>query len=205
MNTATADAEGHRPPLGKGRMALPFFTIGHSTRPIADFVDLLRRSEVQYVADVRTIPRSRTNPQYNIDALPGTLSDFQIGYTHLAELGGLRSRAPGTPSAINAFWKNQSFHNFADYAMTEAFSRGLARLQELGHAQRCAIMCAEVLWWRCHRRIITDYLLVRGEAVFHILAPDQVAAAKLTTGARIGAAGIITYPPRTQATEPFVR
>src|SRR5690606_27731309 len=98
-------------------MALPFFTIGHSTRAVEDFVDLLRRSEVQYVADVRTIPRSRTNPQYNVDIFPGTLSDFQIGYAHLAELGGLRSHFPGTPSAVNAFWKNQSFHNFADYAM----------------------------------------------------------------------------------------
>lgn len=180
-------------------MALPFFTIGHSTRPIEDFVDLLRRAEVQHVADVRTIPRSRTNPQYNADVLPGALSEFQITYTHLAELGGLRSHAPGTPSAVNAFWENQSFHNFADYAMTDAFARGLTRLRELGHAQRCAVMCAEVLWWRCHRRIIADYLLARGEAVFHILASDKVTAAKLTTGARIGQAGTITYPSTPSA------
>lgn len=181
-------------------MALPFFTIGHSTRPVEDFVDLLRRAEVQHIADVRTVPRSRTNPQYNIDVLPVTLSAFQIGYTHLAALGGLRSRTPGIPPSVNAFWKNQGFHNYADYAMTEAFGHGLARLLELGLTRCCAIMCAETLWWRCHRRIIADYLLIRGEAVFHILASDKITAAKLTTGAQTGEAGTLTYPARKRAT-----
>ncbi len=186
-------------------MALPFFTIGHSTRSVEDFADVLRRAEVQHVADVRTIPRSRKNPQYNIDVFAGALSEFQIGYTHLAELGGLRSQIQGTSSTVNAFWENQSFHNYADYAMTDAFHCGLAQLRELGHARQCAVMCAEAVWWRCHRRIIADYLLARGETVFHILTADKIVAAKLTSGARIGQGGIITYPVRTLAAEPFVR
>jgi uncharacterized protein (DUF488 family) len=176
-------------------MALPFFTIGHSTRPIEDFVDLVRRAEVHHIADVRTVPRSRTNPQYNSDVFSGTLSAFQIDYTHMAALGGLRGHTPGIPPLVNAFWKNQSFHNYADYAMTDAFGRGLTQLRELGHGRCCAVMCAEALWWRCHRRIIADYLLAHGEAVFHILAPDNITAAKLTTAARIGPAGTLTYPP----------
>lgn len=176
-------------------MALPFFTIGHSTRSVEDFVDLLRTAEVRHVADVRTVPRSRTNPQYNCDVLRETLAAYQIGCIHIAALGGLRGRTGDIPPAVNAFWKNQSFHNYADYAMTGAFGRGLDQLRELGHARCCAVMCAEALWWRCHRRIIADYLLARGEAVFHILASGKVAAAKLTPGARIGQAGTLTYPP----------
>jgi uncharacterized protein (DUF488 family) len=150
-------------------MAHPFFTIGHSTRSIDDFVDLLRQEGVQLLVDVRTVPRSRTNPQYNSDVLPETLSAFQIGYTHVAALGGLRGHNRDIPPAVNAFWENQSFHNYADYAMTDVFRSGLGKLRELGHAQRSAVMCAEAVWWRCHRRIIADYLITAGEMVFHIL------------------------------------
>jgi uncharacterized protein (DUF488 family) len=147
----------------------PFFTIGHSTRPITTFVELLNEADARLVVDVRTVPRSRTNPQYNTDVLPGSLSDSQIGYKHIAALGGLRGRAFDVSPQVNAFWQNQSFHNYADYAMSEDFRAGLTRLRELGQRQRCAIMCAEAVWWRCHRRIITDYLIAVGEAVFHIL------------------------------------
>jgi uncharacterized protein (DUF488 family) len=164
-------------------MAFPYFTIGHSTRSIADFVDLLTASEIGIVVDVRTIPRSRTNPQYNRDALPGTLSDFQIAYEHIAELGGRRARTQDIAPDVNAFWENQSFHNYADYAMGGSFRSGFARLRELGSVQRCAVMCAETVWWRCHRRIIADYLLVAGEQVFHILGLKAVAPASLTKGA----------------------
>ena len=97
-------------------MALPFFTIGHSTRSIAEFVELLRTAGVQLVADVRTVPRSRTNPHYNQDVLPPALSNFQIGYEHIAALGGLREHQGVVSQPINAFWQNQSFHNYADYA-----------------------------------------------------------------------------------------
>lgn len=98
-------------------MTAPFFTIGHSTRSISDFVDLLRTTSVQLVVDVRTVPRSRTNPQYNRDALPENLAPFQIGYEYVAELGGLRGKSRTVPADLNGFWSNQSFHNYADYAV----------------------------------------------------------------------------------------
>lgn len=175
-------------------MAFPFYTIGHSTRSLDDFVDLLRQAEVRHIVDVRTVPRSRTNPQYNSDVLPGALSAFQIGYTHVAALGGLRGRVRGVAPATNGFWENQSFHNYADYAMSDTFARGLVELRELGHAQRCAIMCAEALWWRCHRRIIADYLIAAGESVFHILGPGHIEPAQKTVAAKPGPAGTLIYP-----------
>ena len=174
--------------------AHPFFTIGHSTRPIAAFVDLLRCAKIRLIIDVRTVPRSRTNPQYNRDALPELLSDFQIAYEHIAALGGLRGRRRNVPAAVNAFWENQSFHNYADYAMSESFHSGFTRLRELGHTKRCAIMCAEVVWWRCHRRIIADYLIAADEKVFHILSQNHVEQAQMTKGAKLGSTGMLTYP-----------
>jgi uncharacterized protein (DUF488 family) len=175
-------------------MAFPFFTIGHSTRPIAEFIDLLIASEVGLVVDVRTIPRSRTNPQYDREALPGSLSEFQIAYEHVAELGGRRGRAQEIAPDVNAFWENQSFHNYADYAMGGAFRTGLAKLRELGRVRRCAVMCAEAVWWRCHRRIIADYLLVAGDRVFHILGPQAVVPATLTNVATRQPDGALIYP-----------
>jgi len=175
-------------------MGNPFFTIGHSTRPITTFVELLKEADARLVVDVRTVPRSRTNPQYNTDLLPRSLSDFQIGYEHIAALGGLRGRAFDVLPQMNAFWEKQSFHNYADYAMSEAFHAGLTRLRELGQRQRCAVMCAEAVWWRCHRRIITDYLIAAGEAVFHILASHHIEKAKMTGAAVVNADGTVTYP-----------
>lgn len=171
----------------------PFYTIGHSKRSIREFVDLLRSVEVTLVIDVRTVPRSRTNPQYNRETLPDTLRQFEIGYEHIASLGGLRGTTRNVSSSVNAFWQNKSFHNFADYAMGDAFQGGLARLTELGREQRCAIMCAEAVWWRCHRRIIGDYLLAAGETVFHILGPEKIALAQLTSVVRRVPGGL-TYP-----------
>ena len=106
----------------------PFYTIGHSTRSIGEFVDLLRSVEVTLVIDVRTVPRSRTNPQYNRESLPDTLRQFKVGYEHIASLGGLRGVTPDVSSSVNAFWQNKSFHNYADYAMGSAFHEGLARV-----------------------------------------------------------------------------
>ena len=174
-------------------MPLPFYTIGHSTRSIDEFVALLREANVRKVIDVRTVPRSRTNPQYNKDTVPETLAQFQIGYEHIAALGGLRGHKRDVAPDVNGFWQNASFHNYADYALGESFREGLAHLRELGRATTCVIMCAEAVWWRCHRRIIADYLLAAGEAVFHILGPGHVEPARMTEGARIGAAGL-TYP-----------
>jgi uncharacterized protein (DUF488 family) len=160
-------------------MPYRFFTIGHSTRSIGEFVDLLGNAEVQLVIDVRTVPRSRTNPQYNSEILAMTLSECQIGYHHIAALGGLRGRQRDVPADVNAYWQNQSFHNYADYAMSGDFHSGLTRLRELGEVAPCAIMCAEAVWWRCHRRIIADYLIAAGETVFHILGGNHIEQARM--------------------------
>src|SRR5215475_5049043 len=122
-------------------MPHPFYTIGHGTRPIDDFVDLLREAEVTMLADVRTVPRSRFNPQYNSDTLPHSLEPSGIGYEHMASLGGLRSRVREVAPELNAFWENDSFHNYADYAMGERFRSGLAHLRGVRKTQCCAIMC----------------------------------------------------------------
>jgi uncharacterized protein (DUF488 family) len=175
-------------------MKRPFFTIGHSNRSIPEFVDLIRASNVELVIDVRTTPMSRNNPQYHIDNFSITLSEYQIGYEHIPELGGRRRRHRNRPTDVNAFWENQSFHNYADYAMGQEFQSGLARLLELGHAMTCVTMCAEAVWWRCHRRIIADYLLAAGEPVFHIMAPKQVELAHLTSGISVAMDGTLTYP-----------
>ena len=175
-------------------MANPFFTIGHSTRSLDEFAILLNSADVRLIVDVRTMPRSRTNSQYNSDALTEFLSTLDIGYVHLAALGGLRGKQREIPLATNAFWQNKSFHNYADYAMSEDFHVGFGELRQLGHARRCAIMCAETLWWRCHRRIIADYLIAAGEAVFHILGPGHIVPAIITAAARAGADGALSYP-----------
>lgn len=162
-------------------MANPFFTIGHSTRTIEAFAALLGRGDVALVADVRTIPKSRHNPQYNTDTLGEALAGYGVGYTRIAELGGRRGRVPGISPDVNGAWEHPAFHNYADYALTSGdFRRGFDRLIGLGRERCVAIMCAEAVWWRCHRRIIADYLLASGEQVFHLMDTDRVEPAKLT-------------------------
>ena len=178
-------------------MANPFFTIGHSTRPIEAFVALLEEAEVRTLVDVRTVPRSRTNPQFNRDALPAALAARGIAYEHIAALGGLRAREPSVPPETNAFWRNASFHNYADYAMGAEFHSGLAHLRDLGRAARSCVMCAELLWWRCHRRIIADYLIAAGQEVVHILGAGHLEPARLTPEAKVRADGALTYPRDT--------
>ena len=148
---------------------------------------------IKLVVDVRAVPRSRTNPQYNWDVLPRSLELSEIGYQHIPSLGGLRGRARDVPTELNAFWDNNSFHNYADYALSNQFRDGLSCLRQEGHACRCAIMCAETVWWRCHRRIIADYLLAAGENVFHILGPGHIEEAQMTNAARLCADGLVTY------------
>ncbi|MBP0438045.1 DUF488 family protein [Tianweitania sediminis] len=172
----------------------PFFSVGHSTRSIEDFVALLRAGSVDSVVDIRTVPRSRTNPQYNTDTIANHLAPYQIGYTHLAELGGLRKKRKADQDDTNAFWTNQSFRNYADYAMSQSFQEGLERLIRLGRERRVAMMCSEAVWWRCHRRLVADYLLARGEAVFHLMGGARVEPATLTLGARPHPDGTIGYP-----------
>jgi uncharacterized protein (DUF488 family) len=179
-------------------MAEPFYTVGHSNRTISEFVDLLKEADISLVADVRSIPKSRANPQYNRDVLPRALCAFQIGYEHIAALGGRRARSHAILPEVNAFWDNQSFHNYADYAMSDEFDSGFAKLRGVAQTARCAIMCAEVLWWRCHRRIIADYLIAAGEDVLHILGLHKIETAQITGAARVGSAGMLTYPSAKQ-------
>jgi uncharacterized protein (DUF488 family) len=171
----------------------PIFTIGHSTRTIEEFVALLRCGPVSTVVDVRTIPKSRTNPDYNLDMLPALLAEEGVGHCRIAELGGLRKRSPEVPAEVNGFWKNRSFHNYADYALSEPFADGLERLIALCGARSCAIMCSEAVWWRCHRRIIADYLIVRGRKVMHLMGDKRAEPASLTPGA-VPSGEVVTYP-----------
>jgi uncharacterized protein (DUF488 family) len=172
----------------------PFFTIGHSTRPLDEFIELLESNNVARILDVRSFPRSRTNPQFNADVLPESLATRGIGYEHLRELGGKRPKSKTVPEETNAYWNVAGFHNYADYALGEEFRRGFERLLEIGDRERVAVMCAEAVWWRCHRRIVTDYLLAADRDVWHILARDNVEPAKMTPAARPGPHGTLVYP-----------
>src|SRR5512147_1836942 len=143
------------------------FTIGHSTRPVEEFIDILMAHGVQLVADVRTIPRSRHNPQFNSDALANSLKAYGIGYQHMPGLGGLRHAKKDSP---NRGWENASFRGFADYMQTEEFEAGLRGLIESAKERKTVIMCAEAVPWRCHRSLLGDALLVRGIAVMDIMS-----------------------------------
>lgn len=171
----------------------PIYTVGHSNRPLDEFVSILKGAGVELVADVRTVPRSRANPQYNGDALAAELEPFGIGYQRFAELGGLRGRSKAEPPEINGFWTNASFHNYADYAMSSTFAEGLDQLMEAAGTQSTAIMCAEAVWWRCHRRIIADYLILHGRTVIHLMGGGRAEPARLTPDAR-AEDGVLVYP-----------
>lgn len=175
-------------------MNLPFFTIGHSTRSLEEFARLLAEVEVDFLADIRKIPRSRTNPQFNEDNLATALATRGISYEHVAALGGLRGKATGVPPDMNALWKNQSFHNYADYAVSPQFGAGLDHLRNKGRKRRCAVMCSEAVWWRCHRRIVADYLIANGETVFHVMGHGRLEPARLTPGAIVEPGGRVVYP-----------
>lgn len=177
----------------KGERADTIFTIGHSTWTLAEFVPLLKQVDITLLVDVRSSPRSRTTPQFNGDSLPHALAADGIGYRHLRALGGRRHHRKGAPASLNVYWRVAAFQNYADYAETDEFGAGLNELLVLAHTQRCAIMCAEAVWWRCHRRIITDYLLAHGRRVEHIMGPRQVVAATLTPGAQVICDGALRY------------
>jgi uncharacterized protein (DUF488 family) len=178
----------------KLRMSIPFFTVGHSNRSLEHFVELLSGAEIHLVADIRTVPKSRANPQFNKETLPEALAVFGISYEHVASLGGLRGRARAVPPAVNGFWTNESFHNYADYALTAEFRAGLDHLIAAGRERRSAMMCSEAVWWRCHRRIVADHLIARGETVFHIMGTGRLDPAQLTPGAVIQLDGTVVYP-----------
>ncbi|HEX8448508.1 MAG TPA: DUF488 domain-containing protein [Allosphingosinicella sp.] len=174
-------------------MSIPFFTIGHSTRTIEDFVQLLRAGEVRTVLDIRKVPRSRHNPQYNADSLAAALAPYQIAWDRIPALGGLRSRMSEVPPERNGWWENRSFHNYADHALSEDFRAGLEALVALGRDRPVAMMCSEAVWWRCHRRIVADHLIARGETVFHLMDGGRAEPARLSVGASVED-GRVAYP-----------
>jgi uncharacterized protein (DUF488 family) len=168
-------------------------TIGHSTRTSGELVSLLREGGVELVADVRRFPRSRTNPQFNAEALGPALEQDGIGYRHMPALGGRRSGAGANAPSRNTLWRQAAFRAYSDYAETAEFRNSFEVLLDLARGHSVAIMCAEAVWWRCHRRIIADYLLARGIEVRHILAPGKIEAATLTPGANVEAEGKVSY------------
>ncbi len=170
------------------------YTIGHSTRSIEAFIGLLAQAHTQLAIDVRTVPKSRHNPQFNTETLAQSLQAAGIGYRHMPALGGLRHAKKGSGPSPNGFWDNENFRNYADYTATGEFRRGLEELRALGGAQICTIFCAEALWWQCHRRIIADYLLAAGDTVIHIMGEGHLEEARMTEAAVTGPDGVITYP-----------
>ncbi len=173
-----------------GENSAAILTIGHSTRAIGEFTELLRAHAVTLLVDVRTVPRSRHNPQFNSDALPGSLAAAGIRYRHMPGLGGLRHARRDSP---NRGWQNASFRGFADYMLTEEFAVNLRELMVLAGNERVAVMCAEAVPWRCHRSLIADALLVRGWSVAHIMGKGAPHAHELTRFARLEG-GVLVYP-----------
>jgi uncharacterized protein (DUF488 family) len=167
------------------------FTTGHSTRSAAEFLALLRAHGVRLLVDVRTIPRSRHNPQFNQDALRAVLRRSRIGYRHMKGLGGLRH---ARKDSVNGAWRNASFRGFADYMQTAEFAENLERLIEMAKKRPAAIMCAEAVPWRCHRSLIGDALLVRGLRVEELSSLSATRLHALTPWARVRGTRI-TYPP----------
>ena len=166
-------------------------TIGHSNRPLEAFVGLLRSNGIVRVLDVRTVPRSRHNPQFNRETLPDDLRAVGIGYAHLPGLGGLRHPRADSP---NSGWRNLSFRGYADYMQSPEFNENVAEVAELARTERCVLMCAEAVPWRCHRSMIGDALLVRGLRVEDIIGPKARTPHALTTFAHVEGTKI-TYPP----------
>ena len=177
-------------PLNADETRCKVLTVGHSTRPIEAFIELLVAHGVTQLVDVRTVPRSRHNPQFNEDALPAPLAAANIGYAHASGLGGFR---PTTPDSPNAGWRNLSFRGYADYMQSTDFAANLRSVIELARTDRVALMCAEAVPWRCHRSLIADALLVHGVTACEIVSPKRLQAHKLTPFARVRGEEI-TYP-----------
>jgi uncharacterized protein (DUF488 family) len=165
-------------------------TIGHSNRPLPAFLELLKAHRVELLVDVRTVPRSRHNPQFNRESLPEALAAENIRYEHLPGLGGLRHARKDSP---NSGWKNLSFRGYADYMLTPEFQENLAVLIGWDHQARTVIMCAESVPWRCHRSLVADALTVHGIPVFHILSTKPPESHRITSFAHVEGTRV-TYP-----------
>lgn len=170
-------------------MSTTIWTIGHSTRPIEEFLALLAGSLIEVIADVRSFPGSRRYPQYGREALAATLGAHSVGYHWLPALGGRRRVLVDSP---NTAWRNASFRGYADYMSTEEFEKGLVQLLDVARNARTAMMCSEAVWWRCHRSMIADALCVRGIEVIHILAAKHSVAHPMTSAARV-VGGALSY------------
>lgn len=168
---------------------IQIWSIGHSTRSLDDFVALLKEYEIAALADVRQFPGSRRYPQFNSENLSASLADNGIEYFHFLELGGRRKVSPDSP---NTAWRHPAFRGYADYMMTDQFRDGILRLLAMAEKKRTAIMCAEAVWWRCHRSMISDYLKAYGHKVIHILSKGKTEVHPFTSAASI-VNGKLTY------------
>lgn len=174
MPTKTILNSSHRPKS----QPIKIFTIGYSTRPIAVFIELLQAYDIEVLIDIRTIPKSRHAPEYSMEELKVFLKKAKIGYRHFKELGGLRHPSK---NSLNTGWINASFRGFADYMQTPAFQKGLEKLEKLAKKKRCVLMCAEGVFWRCHRSLIADALKIKKYKVLHIQSKKTAKPHKLTS------------------------
>ena len=183
------------PPQGAAWPAGTVFTVGHSTLPIERFLALLAAYGIEQLADVRTVPRSRRNPQFNAETLRDSLQSAGISYVPFRELGGLRKPRPDSQ---NSGWRNESFRGYADYMQTQEFADGVARLVDLAAQRRTAIMCAEAVPWRCHRSLVADALAVRDVGVVEILSETSYRDHAMTPFAHVSGT-TVTYPPAQES------
>jgi uncharacterized protein (DUF488 family) len=183
------------------RKNLTIWTIGHSTRSIEEFISLLVSQDIRLLADVRRFPGSRRHPQFGKEALAGSLERSGIQYVHLPELGGRRATKAYSP---NTGWRNAAFRGYADYMITGDFKAGIERLLTLADQQRTAVMCAEALWWQCHRGLIADYLKACGHEVLHIMGHDKVQEHPFTSAARIRDGELSYRAEKAENEFPFV-
>lgn len=196
FNAKPLDLEGKREP--EPRPSPLVLTVGHSTRTLEEFIGLLQAHGAARVVDVRTVPRSRHNPQFNQDSLPDSLKKVGLSYVHMPGLGGLRH---AKPDSINMGWRNASFRGYADYMQSPEFKQSLEELIQLANQNRIALMCAEALPWRCHRSLIADALQVRGIRTEDILSPTRRQVHILTPFAKVRGA-TITYPAEVLRSNP---
>ncbi|MDN6527832.1 MAG: DUF488 domain-containing protein [Brevibacterium sp.] len=179
-----------------------FLTIGHSNHSLEEFTDLLVENAAEVVVDVRKLPGSNKNPQFNADTLVDELAESGIELRRLEGLTGRRPVNHEIDFEVNGWWKNRSFHNYADHALTEEFRTDFDTLLTWGAKSRCVLMCSEAVWWRCHRRIIADTLLAHDFPVTHIMGKNQVSAAELSAGAVVDSDRSVTYPAAVSASSP---
>lgn len=173
------------------------WTIGHSNRTLEEFTGLLKENSITQVLDVRKLAGSDKFPHFNSDALAEPLDAIGIKLWKLEPLDGRRTVSKEIPFETNAWWENRSFHNYADHALSPEFTEALAELRDAASSQHTAVMCSEAVWWRCHRRIISDHLIAHQLQVLHIMGPDKTVDAQLSAGAVIDESAMVRYPAQT--------